>query len=82
MIDHKPQRIGDVALESHARRTIKHGLTPDYLSPLESAPDFGVRFEVGDGDLEEWGDGVAFVAPEGAFVGDSDGVDWAKGGEQ
>lgn len=74
VIDHEPQRVGNVALESHQRRPIKVLLIV-HLSPLECVANLWVLVSVDDGELDEGRDGVALVATEGALVGDRDGFD-------
>lgn len=81
VVNHEPQRVGNVALERHQRASIEQA--PErHLASFERAANLGVGLELRDGDFEEGGDRVAFVAPEGALVGDGDGVDRTKTGEE
>lgn len=52
MINHEPQSVGNVTLESHQARTIKKILEDDF-SPLERVPHFRIRLRVRDRDLDE-----------------------------
>lgn len=81
MVNHEPQCVGNVALERHHRASVEQA-PKGHLSSLEGAANLGVGFELRDGDFEEGGDRVALVAPEGTLVGDGDGVDRAKTGEE
>lgn len=81
MINHEPQRVSNVALKRHHRATVEQAPKRHFAS-LESAANFGVGLELRDGDFEEGGDRVALVAPEGALVGNRDGVDRAKTREE
>jgi hypothetical protein len=74
VVDHKPQRVGDVALEGHQCRPIKVLLIVD-LPPLERVANLRVLLSVDDGELNEGRDSVAFVAPKRALVGDRDSFD-------
>jgi hypothetical protein len=74
MVNHEPQRVSDVTLESHQRRPIEVFLVVD-LAPLERVTHLRVLLRIDDGKFDERRNGVALVAPEGALVGDGNGLD-------